>query len=130
MESIIEMIRITAQARAGIHPDQGENAQAAVIAPDAAIIPELEGNAMDQSDNRANTGAAPHSFEEALARLEEIARALDRGETPLAESLELCAEAAQLTRYCRTQLSEAEGKLEQLVELANGEVRVEPLVAE
>ncbi|MHB9129892.1 MAG: exodeoxyribonuclease VII small subunit [Armatimonadota bacterium] len=71
--------------------------------------------------------AEPQSFEQALARLEEIAALLDRNEVPLAEALELCAEAAQLTRFCRTQLSEAEGKLEQLVEAANGTTRLEPL---
>ncbi len=69
----------------------------------------------------------PASFEQALARLEEIASRLDRSEVPLAEALELCAEAAALTRICRVRLTEAEGKLQQLVELANGDIRLEPL---
>lgn len=69
----------------------------------------------------------PKSFEEALARLEEIALALDRNEVPLAQALALCAEAAVLTRYCRAQLADAEGKLDQLVEAANGELRITPL---
>ena len=65
----------------------------------------------------------PENFEKALARLEEIALLLDRNDVPLADALALCAEAAALTRYCREQLSEAEGKLEQLVEAANGEMQ-------
>ena len=69
----------------------------------------------------------PRNFEEALARLEEIALALDRNEAPLAEALNLCAEASFLTRYCRTQLENAEGKLEKLVEAANGELNIVPL---
>lgn len=69
----------------------------------------------------------PVSFEQALARLEEIAQLLDRSEVPLADALELCAEAAKLTRFSRARLAEAEGKLQQLVELANGELRLEPL---
>jgi exodeoxyribonuclease VII small subunit len=69
----------------------------------------------------------PKSFEQALARLEEIATALDRNEVPLAEALSLCAEAAVLRDYCRQQLNEAEGKLEQLIEAANGQVQVAPL---
>ena len=69
----------------------------------------------------------PKSFEEALARLEEIALALDRNEVPLAQALALCAEAAELTRFCRTQLAEAEGKLDQLTEAASGELRITPL---
>ncbi|MHB9025037.1 MAG: exodeoxyribonuclease VII small subunit [Armatimonadota bacterium] len=67
------------------------------------------------------------TFEQALARLEEIASLLDRNEVALADALQLCAEAAALSRYCREQLAEAEGKLEQLVEAANGKMRIDPL---
>jgi exodeoxyribonuclease VII small subunit len=70
---------------------------------------------------------APKKFEEALARLEAITTILDRNEAPLAEALALCAEAATLVRFCREQLADAEGKLEQLVEAANGELHVVPL---
>lgn len=69
----------------------------------------------------------PASFEQAMARLEEIAQLLDRSELPLSEALDLCAEAATLTRFCRTRLSEAEGKLQQLVELTNGDFRLESM---
>lgn len=69
----------------------------------------------------------PQNFEQALARLEEIAATLERNDVPLAESLALVTEAAHLKRYCRTQLTEAEGTLERLVELADGEIRVETL---
>lgn len=65
----------------------------------------------------------PKNFEEALARLEEISTLLDRNEVSLAEALNLCAEAATLTNYCRAQLSKAEGKLEQLIESVNGELQ-------
>ncbi len=67
------------------------------------------------------------SFEDALARLEEIAALLDRNEAPLKDALELCAEAAALARFCRAQLATAEGKLEQLRENSTGEVSIEPL---
>lgn len=85
---------------------------------------------MTQQDTPGADTAQPRSFEQALARLEEIANALDRSEVPLADALAMCAEAATLTRYCRAQLSDAEGKLEKLVELANGEIKVEPLDTE
>lgn len=71
--------------------------------------------------------AEPKNFEDALARLEEISMTLDRNEVPLADALNLCAEAATLTKYCRTQLAEAEGKLEELIESANGELKTIPL---
>lgn len=69
----------------------------------------------------------PKSFEEALARLDEIATALDRNDVPLAEALALCAEAASLAKYCREQLATAEGKLDKLIEAANGELSTLPL---
>ncbi len=74
--------------------------------------------------------STPESFEQALARLEEIAAMLDRNEAPLADALNLCAEAVTLREFCRARLAEAEGKLQQLEELANGEVRLEPLAGE
>ena len=77
---------------------------------------------MDQSSIKK-----PESFEEALTRLEEIALALDRNELPLAAALALCAEAASLTRFCRAQLADAEGKLEKLIAAVDGEVRTVPL---
>lgn len=74
--------------------------------------------------------ATPQNFEQALARLEEIANTLDRNEVPLASALQLCAEAAELRKFCHMKLSEAEGKLQQLEELANGEIRLETINGE
>lgn len=67
------------------------------------------------------------TFEQALARLEEIATLIDRNEIALAEALALCSEATRLFAYCRQQLTEAEGKLERLVESAGGGTQLEPL---
>ncbi|OPZ80582.1 MAG: Exodeoxyribonuclease 7 small subunit [bacterium ADurb.Bin429] len=72
----------------------------------------------------------PRNFEEALARLEEIAATLERNDVPLDHALTLVTEAAHLKRYCRAQLTEAEGMLEKLVELADGEIRLDPLERE
>jgi len=74
--------------------------------------------------------ATPRNFEQALARLEEIAAILERSDVALTEALELCAEAAELRKFCRTRLSEAEGKLQRLEELASGEIRLETLGGE
>ena len=76
---------------------------------------------MEQQENQK-----PITFEEALTRLETIAEILDCNDVPLSEALQLCAEATRLLRFCRAQLAEAEGKLEQLIDTANGELRVEP----
>ena len=55
------------------------------------------------------------TFETAIARLEEIADILERGEAGLAETMELFKEAKSLSTFCSTALSEAEEKLQVLV---------------
>ncbi|MFO7942646.1 MAG: exodeoxyribonuclease VII small subunit [Bacillota bacterium] len=57
------------------------------------------------------------SFEEALERLEEIAARLDAGGMTLDESLELFEEAIHLVRISTEILGEAEGRIEELIEL-------------
>jgi exodeoxyribonuclease VII small subunit len=67
------------------------------------------------------------TFEQALARLEEIVQALDTGELPLNDSLQLFEEGVKLARDCSKQLNEAKGKLEILVKTADGTLEAEPL---
>ena len=47
-------------------------------------------------------------FEEMLSRLDVIVHALERGDTPLEESLSLYTEGSELIRKCTEKLSEAE----------------------
>jgi exodeoxyribonuclease VII small subunit len=54
------------------------------------------------------------SFEEALARLEEIVRSLERGDVSLDEALALWSEGDGLHRRCLELLTAAEGRIEQL----------------
>jgi exodeoxyribonuclease VII small subunit len=65
------------------------------------------------------------TFEEAVARLEEIVRTLESGEVELDASLKLFAEGVELARLCQRLLDEAEGKV---AELVDGEMR--PLLLE
>ena len=60
------------------------------------------------------------SFEEALGRLEEIVRHLEKGDLPLSESLKLFEEGSGLLKNCSTMLDEAEQKD---VKLKKGEDR-------
>lgn len=60
------------------------------------------------------------SFEEALGRLEEIVRHLEKGDLPLSESLKLFEEGSGLLKNCSTMLDEAEQKV---VKLKKGEDR-------
>jgi len=48
------------------------------------------------------------SFEQNLQRLEQIVRAMERGEVPLDESLKLFQEGTELVRNCTKLLDEAQ----------------------
>ncbi len=60
------------------------------------------------------------AFETALARLEEIVRALDGGAAPLDESLALFEEGVKLVKLCSGKLDAAEQKVKILVHGENG----------
>lgn len=59
-------------------------------------------------------------FEQALARLEEIVRALDSGAAPLDESLALFEEGVRLVKLCSEKLDGAEQKVKILVRGEDG----------
>jgi exodeoxyribonuclease VII small subunit len=54
------------------------------------------------------------SFEDALKRLEEIVRTLEKGEAPLDQSIELYQEGDKLKRHCETRLKSAQARIEQI----------------
>lgn len=54
------------------------------------------------------------SFEDALRRLEEIVRTLEKGEAPLDQSIELYQEGDRLKRHCEARLKEAQARIEQI----------------
>ena len=60
------------------------------------------------------------SFEQSLARLDEIVRHLENGDLPLKESLTLFEEGTGLIKNCGMMLDEAE---QQVVKLKKGENR-------
>jgi exodeoxyribonuclease VII small subunit len=54
------------------------------------------------------------SFEDALARLEEIVRVLEKGEAPLDQSIELYQEGDRLKRHCEARLKSAQARIERI----------------
>lgn len=60
------------------------------------------------------------TFEETLARLEEIAQALDRDDLPLEQALRLFEEGIVRLREASAVLTEADGTVRTLVETADG----------
>lgn len=60
------------------------------------------------------------TFEENMQRLEQIVRAMERGEAPLEESLKLFREGTELVECCGKLLDEAELQVKMIVPGADG----------
>lgn len=73
---------------------------------------------------------AEKKFETALARLEEIVQALEKGDLPLEQSLKLFEEGVRLARYCTRRLDEAERKVEILLKDREGNLKPQPFEEE
>ena len=65
------------------------------------------------------------SFEEALAKLEQITKELEEGDLSLEESLKYFDEGVKLAEYCNSKLNDAQKKVEILLKKDDG---VEPTV--
>jgi len=63
------------------------------------------------------------TFEQALARLEEIVALLEKGDAPLDQSLALYEEGAGLVRRCNTALEQAERRVTILMKDGEGVVK-------
>ncbi|MBE6539908.1 MAG: exodeoxyribonuclease VII small subunit [Ruminococcaceae bacterium] len=61
-----------------------------------------------------------YTFEQALARLEEIVKGLENGSLPLDKSIELFEEGNALVKLCTQKLDAAEQKVRILTETAAG----------
>ena len=61
------------------------------------------------------------TFEQSLARLDEIVRHLEKGDLPLSDSLSLFEEGTGLLSSCSRMLDEAEQKVVMLKKGENGE---------
>lgn len=62
------------------------------------------------------------TYEQALAKLEESVRHLERGDLTLEDSLAAFEDGIKWSRVCEEKLTEAKGKVEMLVKKAGGEV--------
>lgn len=69
-------------------------------------------------------GSEPQTFEQAIARLEEVVRELESGQLELDRALELFAEGINLSKYCNLCLEKAEHKISIL--MADGELAEAP----
>ena len=60
------------------------------------------------------------TFEASMQRLEQIVRAMERGDVPLDESLKLFQEGTDLVRSCGKLLDNAQMQIEKVVKGADG----------
>ena len=60
------------------------------------------------------------TFEENMHRLEQIVRAMERGDVPLEESLKLFQEGTELVRFCGKLLDEAELQVKRITVAEDG----------
>ena len=61
-----------------------------------------------------------HTFEENMQRLEQIVRAMERGDVPLEESLKLFREGTALVEACGKLLDDAELQVKKIATAADG----------
>ena len=70
------------------------------------------------------------TFEENMQRLEQIVRAMERGDVALEESLKLFQEGTELVRSCGKLLDEAELQVKKIAVAEDGSPVEEPFDAE
>jgi exodeoxyribonuclease VII small subunit len=65
-------------------------------------------------------------FEEAMSRLEEIVKSLEKGDLPLDKAMTSFEEGVALSKVCMKHLEEADRKVEILIQGQNGETKTAP----
>ena len=70
------------------------------------------------------------SFEESMGRLEQIVRAMERGDVPLEESLKLFQEGTELVQTCTKLLDDAQLQIKKVMTAADGSPLMEEFLDE
>jgi exodeoxyribonuclease VII small subunit len=70
------------------------------------------------------------SFETSLSDLEKIVRELENGDSTLEESLKLFEDGVKLSRECQERLSQAERRIEVLLQDSDGNMELQSLEPE
>jgi len=66
------------------------------------------------------------SFEDALAELQALVKALEKGDSKLDDAINSYQRGVDLKRHCETKLREAQLKVEKIVQSADGTIATEP----
>lgn len=65
-------------------------------------------------------------FEEAMSKLEEIVKSLEKGDLPLDKAMASFEEGVTLSKVCMKHLEEADRKVEILIQSQNGQTKTAP----
>ena len=74
----------------------------------------------ESTQSKINIDITTLTFESAVERLEELARALEDGEISIESSLAAYEEGQQLFKFCQQKLQDAEKQLRRFDELTDG----------
>ena len=66
------------------------------------------------------------SFEEALAELQALVKALEKGDSKLEEAIRAYERGAALKRHCERKLREAQEKVDRIVVASDGSLSTQP----
>jgi len=66
------------------------------------------------------------SFEDALAELQALVKALEKGDSKLDDAINSYQRGVDLKRHCEAKLREAQLKVEKIVQSADGTIATEP----
>ncbi len=80
-----------------------------------------------KSAGQTNAARAALPFEEALKKLEAIVEAMESEDLPLETLIQRYEEGVRLAKVCQAKLAEAELKIQQLEQNAEGELKLKPL---
>ena len=81
---------------------------------------------MSTNEKKAEPDYAKLTFEQAVAKLDETAEALEAGELPLAEATRLYERGMRLARICNEMLAAAELKITQIQTAFGEQMRLPP----
>lgn len=70
------------------------------------------------------------TFEQALSELETIVRGLEKGDTPLEQSIDSYERGVALKKHCEKKLKDAQAKIEKITVAKDGSLSTQPLDAQ
>ena len=82
---------------------------------------------MDRNASPMSVHVASLSFEDALSELEKIIRDLEGGQMKLEDAIAAYERGAALRHHCEAKLSEAEARVQAIVQRSDGVLDMKPL---